>query len=109
MFDFLRSGKSARRTNRRGSSLPGKTRGRSLYHRRLLGEALEARMLLSIGTSSAAQSLTLTDLPVAEQAAISAAIGRDQAAYHAASAASGVTLANAANGFTAQLQSGALQ
>ena len=51
---------------------------------------------------------TLADLPVAAQHAISSAIGQDQSAYHAASGAAGVTLANPANGFTAQVQSGAL-
>ena len=83
------------------------------YHRRLLCEALEARTLLSVGlaqaSSSAAQQQTLADLPVAAQHAISSAIGQDQSAYHAASAAAGVTLANPANGFTAQVKSGALQ
>ena len=70
------------------------------YHRRLLCEPLEDRRLLSVAT--------LADLPVAAQHAISSAIGQDQSAYHAASAAAGVTLANPANGFTAQVQSGAL-
>ena len=56
----------------------------------------------------AVQHQTLADLPVAAQHAISSAIGQDQSAYHAASAAAGVTLANPANGFTAQVQSGAL-
>ena len=42
------------------------------------------------------------------QLAVSAAIGRDQAAYHAAASAQGFTLANPANGFTASVQSGAL-
>jgi len=82
------------------------------YHRRLLCEALEARTLLSVGLAqagSAAQQQTLADLPVAAQHAISSAIGQDQSAYHAESAAAGVTLANPANGFTARVQSGALQ
>jgi hypothetical protein len=82
------------------------------FHRRLLCETLEARTLLSIslaGTGGAAQQQTLGDLPIAAQHAISSAIGQDQSAYHAASATAGVTLANPANGFTAQLQSGALQ
>jgi len=81
------------------------------YRRRLLCEALEARTLLSVAltqATSAAQRQTLADLPVAAQQAISSAIGQDQSAYHAASAAAGVTLANPANGFTAQVQSGAL-
>ena len=39
---------------------------------------------------------------------LSSAIGQDQSAYHAASAAAGVTLANPANGFTSQVQAGAL-
>jgi len=90
------------------------------YHRRLLCEALEVRALLSVGVAAsglgngvqpggASQQQTLADLPVAAQQAISSAIGQDQAAYHAASAAGGATLANPANGFTAQLQSGVLQ
>ncbi len=61
------------------------------------------------GNTSASQSETLADLPVTEQVAISTAIGQDQSAYHVTSGASGATLANAANGFTAQLQSGVLQ
>jgi len=84
----------------------------SPYHRRLLCEALEARTLLSVclaQAGSAGQRQTLADLPGAAQQAISSAIGQDQSAYHAATAASGVTLANPANGFTAQLQSGALR
>ena len=83
------------------------------FHRRLLCETLEARTLLSVSLAAApaaaAQQQTLADLPVAAQQAISSAIGQDQSAYHAASAAAGVTLANPANGFTAQVQSGALQ
>ena len=63
--------------------------------------------LLSL-SPPAAQQQTLADLPVAAQHAVSSAIGQDQSAYHAASAAAGVSLANPANGFTAQLQSGAL-
>jgi len=81
------------------------------YHRRLLCETLETRTLLSVslaGASGAAQHQTLADLPVAAQHAISSAIGQDQSAYHATSGVLGVTLANPANGFTAQLQSGAL-
>ena len=74
---------------------------------------LEDRRLLSIalgpsGSSNAVQQQTLADLPVAAQHAISSAIGQDQSAYHAASGAAGVTLANPANGFTAQVQSGVL-
>jgi len=90
------------------------------YHRRLLCEALEARTLLSVSlpqaavgdavqAGSAAQQQTLADLPAAAQHSISSAIGQDQSAYHATSAATGVTLANPANGFTARVQSGALQ
>ena len=85
---------------------------RSLNHRRLICEALEARTLLSVAlaqASNATQQQTLADLPVAAQHAISSAIGQDQSAYHAASTAAGMTLANPANGFTAQVQSGALQ
>ena len=58
---------------------------------------------------SAAQRQTLADLPVAAQQAVSAAIGQDQPAYHAASAAAGVTMNNPANSFTGQVKSGALQ
>ena len=72
---------------------------------RLRGETLEDRRLLS----AAARPQTLADLPVATQHAISAAIGQDQSAYHATCDATGVALANAANGFTAQMQSGSLQ
>jgi len=60
------------------------------YHRRLLCEALEVRTLLSVALAqpaTAAQPQTLTDLPIAAQHAISSAIGQDQAAYHATSAA----------------------
>jgi len=92
----------------------------SPYHRRLLCEALEAGTLLSVGPPQAAvgqavqagsgpQQQTLADLPIAAQHSISSAIGQDQSAYHATSGALGVTLANLANGFTARLQSGALQ
>ena len=75
---------------------------------------LEDRLLLSVAPeisdgSEAPQPETLADLPVAAQQAVSSAIGQDQSAYHAASGAAGVTLANPANGFTAQVQSGALQ
>jgi len=91
--------------------------GLSPCGRRLLCEALEARTLLSVGlaqaavaqAAGAASQQTLADLPVAAQQAVSSAIGQDQPAYHATSAAAGVTLANPANGFTAQLQSGDLQ
>ena len=43
------------------------------------------------------------------QASISAAIGRDQAAYHVAARPAGLPLANPANQFNASLQSGILQ
>ena len=56
----------------------------------------------------AVQQQTLANLPVVAQSAVSSAIGQDQSAYHAASAAAGVSLANPANGFTANVQSGAL-
>ncbi len=86
---------------------------RDVYHRRLVMEPLEDRRLLAVGlglgnSPSASQCQTLADLPVAAQHAISSAIGQDQSAYHAASVAAGATLANPANGFTAQVQSGAL-
>ncbi len=61
-------------------------------------ERLEDRSLLSV----------MANLPVAAQYAISSAIGQDQSAYHAASGAAGLTLVNPANGFTAEVQSGAL-
>ncbi len=76
------------------------TPGLSPYHRRLICEPLEDRRLLSV--------TTLADLPAAAQHAISSAIGQDQSAYYAASGAVGVALANPANRFTAQLQSGTL-
>ncbi|MGA2253352.1 MAG: autotransporter-associated beta strand repeat-containing protein, partial [Thermoguttaceae bacterium] len=85
---------------------------RTLNHRRLLCESLEARTLLSVSLAqagSAAQQQTLANLSATAQHAISSAIGQDQSAYHAASTAAGVTMANPANDFTAQLQSGALQ
>jgi len=86
--------------------------------RRLL-EALEERRLLSVGLAGAglgdgvqagstAQHQTLADLPVAAQQAVSSAIGQDQSAHHAAFAATGVTMANPANGFTAQVHLGTL-
>ena len=114
--------RSERRTNRPQQSTPGFFP----YSRRLAVEPLEQRAMLSIGlspiintiaeggvgdgvqASSTTQHQTLADLPVAAQHAISSAIGQDQSAYHAASDAAGVTLANPANGFTAQVQSGAL-
>ena len=58
--------------------------------------------------AAAAQHQTLADLPAAAQHAISSAIGQDQSAYQAVSAATGATLVNAANAFTARVQSGAL-
>ena len=71
------------------------------------------RTLLSVAlaptAASAAQHETLSSLPLAAQQSISTAIGQDQSAYHAASAAAGLNLTNAANAFTAQLHSGALQ
>jgi trimeric autotransporter adhesin len=79
-------------------------------------EALEDRALLSVAlagvqVASAAQQQTLASQPAATQQTISSAIGLDQTAYHVASATSGVSLANPANAFTAelQLQSGALK
>ena len=76
-------------------------------------EYLDERRLLAAGlglnaSSSTAQPHTLADLPVAAQYSISAAIGRDQAEYHATANAAGFVLANQANGFSAQLQSGDL-
>jgi len=97
------------------------------FLRRLAVEPLEQRAMLSIGPSSiinpiaalgagkgipaggGAQHQTVANLPVAAQHAISSAIGQDQPAYHGTLGAEGVTLANPANGFTAQLNAGALQ
>ena len=127
MFDIFRSLTRAGQSERYNPKPRQRVLGLSPYHRRLTVEPLEQRTMLSIGpssiinpvagggvgdavqTSGAAQPQTLADLPVAAQQAISSAIGQDQSAYHAASGAAGVTLANPANGFTAQVQSGALQ
>ena len=92
----------------RAASCDGQARGRVL---RL--EPLESRCLLSavtgLGNSTGTgQSLTLADLPIAAQQTISSAIGQDQSAYHAETSTTGTTLANPANGFTAEVQSGAL-
>ena len=79
--------------------------------RRASIETLEDRQLLSVALGTSAgfgKAQTLADLPVTAQSAVSAAIGRDQAAYHAAASAQGFTLANPANGFTASVQSGVL-
>ena len=79
--------------------------------RRLAVEPLEQRAMLSVVPGSIAgpaQQQTLAGVPVAVQQAISSAIGQDQSAYHAVSADDGATLANPANGFTAQVQAGAL-
>ena len=81
---------------------------RDPFGRRLTIEPLEDRRLLSVAVTTATQPQTLADLPVAAQHAISSAIGQDQSVYYAASGAAGVTLANPANGFTAQVQAGAL-
>ena len=70
-------------------------------------ELLEHRLLLAVGANIPAKPLA--SLPASAQSAISSAIGQDQSAYHAASGAAGVSLANPANDFTAQLQSGTLQ
>lgn len=70
-------------------------------------ELLEQRVLLALGANIPAS--TLADLPVSDQSAISSAIGQNQSEYHAVCGAAGVTLANPANAFTAQVQSGALQ
>ena len=75
---------------------------------RLKAEPLEDRRMLSAllgsgGAASGGKQQTFSDLPLAAQAAISASIGRDQAAYRAAASAQGFTLANPANGFTTQV------
>jgi trimeric autotransporter adhesin len=108
MFDTVRylkrSGQSEGRSRKLRQHLSG-------HHRRLICETLETRTLLSVAlaqSATAAQHQTLSDLPVAAQQAISSAIGQDQSTYHAAPAAGGVSLANPANGFTAQVQAGAL-
>ncbi len=111
MFDIFRFLKRAARSERR--SRQPRPNGGLRYHRRLGCEALEVRTLLSVAlaptAASAAQHETLSSLPLAAQQSISTAIGQDQAAYHATSAAAGLNLTNAANAFTAQLHSGALQ
>ncbi len=88
-------------------------RDREPGRRALAMELLEVRCLLSAGlrlsgASGSAQAKTLADLPVAAQHVISSAIGQDQSAYHATSDTAGMTLANPANGFTAQVDSGSL-
>ena len=83
------------------SSNPG--RESRLSRRRLVVEPMEERWLLS------ALPQTVADLPMAAQHAISAAIGEDQSAYHAACDTTGIALANPANGFTARVQSGILR
>ncbi len=62
--------------------------------------------MLSAG--AAPQDLTVAGLPIAAQQVVSSAIGQDELAYHAASGAAGVTLANPANAFVVQVQSGTL-
>ena len=115
MFDSFRSWKPGGRSEARSKK---SRQGRPLHHRRLVCEALEARTLLSaapaafaggLQAAAAAQQRSLFDLPIAAQHAVSSAIGQDQSAYHAASSAAGVSFANPANGFTAQVQSGALR
>ncbi len=111
---------------RRFSRTRGKSQRDLALRRRLAVEHLEQRTMLSIGpssiintgagsgvgdglpASSAAQPQTLASLPVATQQAVSSAIGQDQSTYHAAVGAAGATLTNLANGFTAEVQSGAL-
>ena len=85
----------------------------SMRHRWLRFETLEDRRLLAaeLGLdepAAGAPPKSLAELPAAAQYAVSAAIGRDQDAYHASVDAAGWTLANSAQGFTAQLQSGGL-
>jgi hypothetical protein len=65
-------------------------------------ELLEHRLLLAVGANI--PNSTLADLPTNAQSAI----GQDQSAYHAASGTAGVSLANLANRFTTQVQSGTL-
>jgi hypothetical protein len=107
--DFARTAFAFHQRSARRAGKSTRTRNRSgVFERLLRCEALEDRRLLS-SAASAAQQQTLADLPVAAQQSISSAIGQDQSAYHAASSAAGASLANPANGFTAQVQSGALQ
>jgi hypothetical protein len=100
MFDILRRlvGRSKRGNAKRGAARAGV--------RRLACESLEVRALLSV--TPAHFPVSLSDLPYHAQETISTTIGQDQAGYHAVANATGVALANAANGFNAQLQSGAL-
>ena len=110
-----KSGKGSKRRADRG--LQNAFRCRDRYHCGLCIETLEVRALLSAGPmgsgvcagiQAAVRQQTLADLPIAAQSTISSAIGKDQSAYRAACNSAGVSLANAANGFDAQVQSGAL-
>ncbi len=117
MKTLLRSRKSSivgGTWKKRSGARANRFSGGSPFTRHLSVEPLEDRRLLSVGLglgnpSSAGYCQTLADLPLAAQHAVSSAIGQDQSAYHAASGAAGVTLANPANCFTAQVRSGALQ
>jgi len=114
MGPILRFLKRLAAPERRATRPRHSTHGTSPYHRRLIAEPLEQRQLLAVGLGLGAPPLaghsqTLADLPGAAQQAISSAIGQDQLAYHIESAAAGASLANRANGFTAQLQAGMLQ
>ena len=100
---------SGKRSGRRIGKSPSNRNRLGAFHRLLRCEPLEDRRLLSLAAGSATRSQTLADLPIAAQQSISSAIGQDQPAYHAVAGAARVALANAANGFTAQVQSGALQ
>ncbi len=106
MGRVLRFLKWAGRSNRRNRKPRKQARGHAPHSRRLVCEPLETRTLLSAG--GATQHLTVADLPVAAQQVISSAIGQDEAAYQAAAGAAGVTLANPANSFITQVQSGAM-
>jgi hypothetical protein len=98
---------------RHGTRPKHKSLGTVRYHRRLAVDRLEERQLLTVvglgNPLSAGQIQTLADLPGAAQQAISSTIGQGESAYHAASIAAGASLTNPANGFTAELRSGALR
>ncbi len=100
------------------SRASGKSRGNLAMCRLLAIEPLEQRAMLSIGPGSLINPVTVIGvgqgahadnatlpqtLSIAAQQAASLAIGQDQSAYHAAAGATGVTLTNSENGFTAQL------
>jgi trimeric autotransporter adhesin len=77
-----------------------------LEDRRLLSAVVPAASSRELTTAAAASlAARLSVVPLSAQYAISAALGKDQAAYHATLQDRGFTLANAANSFSARLQS----